>query len=131
MSGSRQKQLAEPDGAPGRPKGMPDIGPDSWMNLLLIAVAPVLAALAALRLSVRHRKDAIAIALLAPAWLPVLVITALADVSRFLPAHMFLQGPAGRDQIIFATLLCASCGAVMLASAMVAAMRAVIRTARA
>ena len=110
---------------------MPDIGPDSWMNLLLIAVAPLVAAVAALTLSVRRRKDAIAIALLAPAFLPLLVITALADVSRFLPARMFLEGPAGRDQIIFATLLCASCGAVILASAMVAAMRTVIRTARA
>ena len=101
------------------------------MNLLLIAVAPLLAAVVALTLSVRRRKDAIAIALLAPAFLPLLVITALADVSRFLPARMFLEGPAGRDQMIFATLLCASCGAVILASAMVAAMRAVIRTARA
>jgi hypothetical protein len=101
------------------------------MNLLLIAVAPPVAAMVALILSVRRRKDAIAIALLAPAFLPLLVITALTDVSRFLPAHMFLDGPAGRDQIIFASLLSASCGAVILASAMVAAMRTVFRTARA
>ena len=101
------------------------------MNLLLIAVAPPVAAVAALILSVRRRKDAIAIALLAPAFLPLLVITALTDVSHFFPAHMFLDGPAGRDQIIFASLLSASCGAVILASAMVAAMRTVIRTARA
>ena len=63
--------------------------------------------------------------------MPLLATTAFADVSRFLPAGMFSDGLAGKDQIIFASVFCTLFGALILAALVVGAVSKLIRILRA
>lgn len=104
-----------------------DLPADTWMNVLLIAIALVIAAAASLRLSVRDWKEVLAIGVLTLALMPLLATRVLGDVSRFLPASLFSDGLAGKDQIIFASVFCTLFGAIILATVIVGAASKMIR----
>jgi hypothetical protein len=105
-----------------------DLPADTWMNILLIAIALVMACVASLRLSVRDWKEALAIGALTLALMPLLATRVFGDVSRFLPAGLFSDGLAGKDQIIFTSAFCTLFGAIILATAIVGAASKLIRS---
>jgi hypothetical protein len=107
-----------------------DLPADTWMNVLLIAIALAIAAVTSLRLSVRGWKEVLAIGVLTLPLMPLLATRVFGDVSRFLPAGMFSDGFAGKDQIIFASAFCTLFGAIILATAIVGAASKLIRALR-
>jgi hypothetical protein len=106
------------------------VTPEPWINLLLIVIALVIASAVSLRLSVRDWKEVIAIGALTLPLMPLLATTVFGDVSRFFPCGMFAEGLAGNDQIIFASAFCTLFGAIILATMIVGAFGALIRTLR-
>ena len=62
-----------------------DLTADTWMNVLLIALALVIASAVSLRLSVRDWKEALAIGVLTLPLMPLLATKVFGDVSEFLP----------------------------------------------
>jgi hypothetical protein len=107
-----------------------DLPADTWMNILLIAIALVMACVASLSLSVRDWKEALAIGVLTLPLMPLLATKVFGDVSQFLPAGMFSDELAGKDQIIFASAFCTLFGAIIVATMIVGALSTLIRTRR-
>lgn len=107
-----------------------DLPADTWMNVLLIAIALVIAAATSLRLSARDWKEVLAIGVLTLPLMPLLATRVFGDVSRFLPAHMFSDGLAGKEQIILTSAFCTLFGAIILATVIVDAASRLIRAVR-
>jgi hypothetical protein len=104
-----------------------DLPADTWMNVLLIAIALAIAAVTSLRLSVRGWKEVLAIGVLTLPLMPLLATRVFGDVSHFLPVNMFSDGLAGKDQIILTSAFCALFGAIILATMIVGTASKLIR----
>jgi len=91
----------------------------------VIAGGVVLLGLAAMavflvvRFAVRGWKSGLAIALVSLPLMPLLATHVFGDVSRYVPASVFSDGPGGKDQIVVASALSTVCSAVILAAIIV------------
>jgi hypothetical protein len=90
-----------------------------WGLVLTVTGVLALAAIIAVRLSVRGWPSAAAVVLLSAVLVPVLVHHGFGDVSRFLPAAAFSDGAEGKDQIIFAGVLWAFPCAIIASAVLV------------
>jgi hypothetical protein len=101
-----------------------------WPAVILIGVVFFAVSVVALHFAARDWRSGIAILVVSLPLMPLLAMTVFGDVSRYVPAGMFSDGPDGVGQIVISGALLMLFGAIILSCVVVGLANIVVRTFR-